>query len=515
MSTLSAPTSVAPQTLRVDLRLHAGVALLALLFLAAGVAGYSAMDDLHYLRAADQWRNSPPFIGGNHWEVRLPHVLAIALSFEAFGRTELAMQVPMLLSYAGALVLTVRLLQGVADAPTAALAAAFVAATPVFALYAKIPYPDEVELFLVLLSFHLFRRGLSERRALLLLASGIAAGVAWVIRASSVPLALLYAILFLAGYGMPRRHYLWMLAGFLPVLLGEWLFYYLTVGNPFHRIMVDARALELPSAHMTGSVAGGLHQPFNWELMAKWKPNSVVDVHWLVNPYIDFLTNPGYGAIYLTGLAGAITLYPSLKRDPRTKELFRLLAILCACWVFVVIYVLNLRAQPRYFSPLTWTCCVLTAIWLRRIVWRRSRHLAVAIVAGMLVADLVLVRLRTDPLEAQRVLASYAAAQASEPVWTNLDHAGLFLDEVGATPRVHLARPSAVPEGGLYFVTRDDARRLGIDAWPVAWRHGGTPGTAAPYAAPQGAAARLVGKLVRGGPREVVVLRRPVASAAH
>ena len=320
--------------LRDRLAPYAVAYLVTAVFLVLTASGYSAMDDRHYVEAADRWLDHPPFIGGNHWHMRLPSVLAIALSFRLFGPTELALMLPTLLAYAGLVGLTVHLVASVADRFAAALAGAFVAATPVFALYAKIPYPDEIETFLVALSTYCFWSGARRREPGLLLASGLAIGVSWLMRASCAPLIFLYLVLFLRGYAMPRRFYGFIAAGFLPLILAELAFYYVETSNAFYRFAVDARGMEIPSAHMVGGSAGGLHPPFNWRLMARWVPNSIVDVHWTLNPYIDFVTNGSYGVIYACALAGGWRLHRRGDRSSTAAQLRRLLAAMSLVLIF-------------------------------------------------------------------------------------------------------------------------------------------------------------------------------------
>ena len=64
-------------------------------------------DDHFYIEAADGWLAHMPFVGTTHWHLRHPFVLAIAASFAAFGRTELALMLPTLLAYVSILLLTI------------------------------------------------------------------------------------------------------------------------------------------------------------------------------------------------------------------------------------------------------------------------------------------------------------------------------------------------------------------------------------------------------------------------
>ena len=475
----------------------------ALLGLAA--AGYSDGDDHFYIEAADGWLAHVPFVGTTHWHLRHPFVLAIAASFAIFGRTELALMLPTLMAYAGILALTIRMVRLIADDTAAAWAALLVASVPVFVLYARIPYPDEIELVLVLLSLFLLWRGIERQCLGLMVLSGAVVGVCWLVRASCLPLIVLYGTLFLIGWRAPRSFYLWLIAGFVPLLLGEWAFFWATTGNAFYRFAIDASSLEIPSAHMIGGVAHGLRPPFNLALMAKWKPNGI-HVHWLVDPYLDLLTNGSYGPIFWTGIPAAIAMCARPQPSP-TRAFSRVVCAFAVLWIVLEIWVLNLRPQPRYFGPVTWTASVMTALWLRELIATR-RGWVVGIAAAIVVADLLVIVARPDPVRAERVLAAYAE-RSPEPVWTNLSHGAFLLDERAVADRVHVAPPTQVPPGRPYVVTRPDAVSLGIAGWQeVFCNRAPPPLLLRPLAVLNEISPRLA-TLIRRGAADVLVLRAP------
>jgi len=474
-----------------------------LLFFVA--AGYNGTDDHFYIEAADGWLAKIPFVGTNHWHLRHPYVLAIAASFAAFGRTEFALMLPTLVAYAAILVLTVYMIRSIADDVAAALAAILVASVPVFVIYARSPFPDEIEVALVLLSLFLFLQGVGRRNIYLFLLSGAVVGIAWLVRASCLPLIGLYGILFLIRWRAPRYFYISMAAGFLPFLLGEWVFFWLNTGNPFYRFLVDAHSLEIPSANMIGKVAHGLRPPFNIALMAKWQPNTV-HVHWLIDPYIEFFVNGNYGLMFWTGIPGAIVL--CTKRFPSpVRDFSRLICALAILWVLCEIWVLNLCPIPRYFGPVTWTASVMTALWLRDMMYHRKRW-AVAIILVTLTANILAVSMRPDQARAERVLADYAA-HSPEPVWTNLSQGAFLQDELNVTDRVHVAPPALVPSGSLYVVTKPDSVSLGIAGWEEVFRIRATPTPLLrPLMALDGVSPGLASLIRRGSP-DVLVLRAP------
>lgn len=435
-------------------------------------AGYTGEDDAHYLFAADGWLNEAPFLGTTHWHLRHPHVFAIAGSFALFGRSEAAMMLPTVLAYLGVIVLTARLVGKVAGHRAAVLASLAFAATPVFVFYAKIPYPDVSELFWGVASFACFWTALDTGRLRWFVAAGLAMAMAWLIRSSTIPFIALYGLLFLAGFRAPRVRYLAMAVGFLPPVLIEWGYYAWRAGNPFYRFGIDMHSLEIPTAHMVGKVAHGLRPPFNAELMARWVPNSIVDVHWLVNPYIDFLTSPSFGPLYGLAAVAGLWLWRGAGPDGRVRAFAGVVALLAGLWIFSTIYVLNLRPQPRYFLPATWACCVLLGMAMAQVAdhlpgrwWRR---LAWAAFAGLLLVDVALVSARKDPMAAERDLVAYVA-DSPRPVTTDLVKARFLLEDRGMAWRVRfVSAPYPAGADGIVLVGTDTVPRWQAAGWRVA-----------------------------------------------
>lgn len=429
--------------------------LLAVALLMLVQAGYTGEDDAHYLFAADGWLSGQWFLGVNHWHLRHPHVLAIAGSFALFGRHEWAMMLPTVVAFLGVILLTCWLIRRVADELTAIFAGLLVAATPVFVFYAKVPYPDINELFCCVLSFVLMWKGLETARYRWFILSGLVMGVAWLIRPSCAPLILLYGLLFLIGYRVPRPRYLSMGIGFAPLILAEWAYYFLRAGDPFYRFAVDMRSLEISTAHMVGGVAHGLRPPFNIALMAKWVPNSLVDVHWLVNPYIDFLTSPSYGFLYLAAIVAAVVLLRDGRSSrPDTRAFVRMMIALALLWIFVTIYVLNLRPQPRYFLPATWSACLLVAMGLRHMLQRKGWGWAALLLALLVIIDIALASARKYPMEAERELAVFVASHDG-PLATDLLKARFFLEERGLVDRVTFIDEGRMPPAGVFLTASD------------------------------------------------------------
>lgn len=488
------------------------IAFYGLLCLFLAVAGFTDADDHFYLEAADGWIAHAPFVGTTHWHLRHPLVLAIATFFRLFGRSESAMMLPTMLCYFGILFLTFLMVRRVTDGATAALAALLVASTPLFPVYAKVPYPDEMEVFLTLQSLWFFLRGIERGSAAPLVLSGIVIGVAWLLRESCVPLIILYGILFLFGYKIDRYRYFFIGLGFVPIVIAEWLFFFVFADDAFYRFAIDSRALDISSAHVIGHTMHGLRPPFNKEIMKSWLPNSIIDVHWLVNPYIDFFTNGSYGFICFTGTWAAFVICIRQYRGLPSGQFVRLICLWSILCLIVTIYVLNMRPQPRYFGTVTWTCAVMSAMWLRQIMWSRSVFLASALISIIVISDVFLMDLRPDPLYVERVLVAYAE-KSEEPIWTENDvayHSAFLLECAGINSRVHASGPNETPPRGLFFTTRREADVLIANGWREAWhRQPEMAVLARPFETVDIWLPEKLRSVLRRGYPEVVVVRAP------
>ena len=442
------------------------------LCLLLAVGGFSDYDDRRYVEAADAWLAHAPFIGTTHWHLRHPLVLSIAASFWLFGRNEFALMLPTILCYFGTLFLTFRMVLSVSDRASATLSAILVAATPLFPFYARVSFPDGMEVFLTVLSLWLFLQGTERDRTALLIGSGVVLGLAWILRATAAPLALLYGVLFLAGYRIKRYRYFLIGLGFVPVIAGEMLFYFAYAGDAFYRFAVDPRSLDVYSpAVIFGGSMHGLRPPFNFELMKSWTPVGPIHVHWLVDPYIGFFTNGNFGLIYYTGIWAAIVLCFRRDRSSADREFARLICLWSVLSLIFIIYVLNLRPEPRYFSTITWTMAVLTGLWLQENISRHRWWFAGALVTVILLSNAFLMNLRPDPLYTLRTLASYSET-ASEPIWIGGDlgaHSASVRKLVGVADRIRVGTADMVPSGELFFTTRGEAQALIGSGWNEVW----------------------------------------------
>lgn len=441
----------------------------AALVLALTTGGYADADDRYYLKAADAWLDHAPALGTTHWDMRLPLILAMSGAIALAGRTELAAIIGpaalctvMLVSSSYALVRTA------AGRTAAMLAGVLSISAPVVAIYGRDFGPDILEAALCAASVALFVRGWPRRSAASLAGAGLLLGVCWVDRATCAPLLGVYGLAFV--HAVWRRHpgrwtLLALFAGAAIPVLGEAAYYATMTGTPLYRWAVDARSLEIPSNHLIGQVANGLRPPFNPALMARWRPNSVVDVHWALNPFIDLVANPQHGWLILPGTVAGTVLWRRTDPGSPLGWLVRLLCIWATLILFVVLAVLNLRPQPRYFLTLTWIAALLTALWLAPLL---LRHRAAAFaLAAVLALNLAAARLRPDPIAADRLIVRQLRA-TDRPVWTTDAHRDtLLLLDAGLAGQV---QPLPAPAGTDVFLTQPEATQPPYSGWLTRWR---------------------------------------------
>ena len=438
-----------------------GLLAYALGFVALTSGGYADADDRYYLAAADAWRAHGLVVGTAHWALRLPLVLAMAGSMAVGGRTEVAVAMAPAMACVAVLMGATFVLLRPFGRGAAVLAGVLAASTPVVAIYGRDFGPDLLEAALCAASFAVFMRAGPGRRVGPMVAAGLLLGVAWVDRATAAPLLGVYGIAFLlAGPGRWRMAPLFV--AFAVPVVAELVFYAVEAGSPFYRFGVDAGSLEIPSNHMVGQVAGGLRPPFNWRLMARWRPNSLVDVHWALNPFIDLVTNPQHGWLALPALVAGPVLWRGTAGRPE-GWMVRALCMWAGLIMFVVLVLLNLRPQPRYFLTLTWIAAMLVALEVARLPgwWRR---VACAAVGAVLVLDLLAAQYRPDPVAAERAMVRRLRG-GNAAVWTTPEHgATMALLDARVAGQVHLL---PAPPGAPCFLTAAEAEAAPYRAWAM------------------------------------------------
>lgn len=432
--------------------------------------GYLAeWDDEFYIRGILGWVTDPPHVGSTHWELRHPYTLLTAASVAVFGVSEPAVVLPSLAAFWGLVALVYWAALKRFGLFTAGSLAALLLTLPLLNIYGTVLRADMLEALFVVASLTAFLgvilHGYGERW---LVAAGAFAGLAFITRETSGALIVFYALLFLAGYGGSRRRYFWMLAGFLPVWLIEYLFLLYHTGDPLYRYVIDlAQHHPLRPENVLSPPPAGTHDLQEaYRLLGggeqKYAPTlpaaSILDLGGL-NPVAQFFMNHEYSISFFIAVPAWLYLAFAKGGDKNVRTLARLLGLFALLWFLIVAYGLVGRPKPNYFLPVLISAAAILALTLFRLRARGWRTLTFAGLASILVVNFLSMEIHQyRPTYSGRILAQ-VATEIQGPVYTDVVTAKLgnfFLASAGVTDRV---RTNAPPPGALFLYDEDNVTK--------------------------------------------------------
>lgn len=429
--------------------------LVVLATVAFGWVGYYGSDDMSYAAGGLGWLNQFPYVGVNHWTLRHTIVVPMAALFGVFGISELTLVLPATFYYLALLALVFFVLRRHFDTPTACIAVLILGTLPLTAVAATTVVPDFTEVFFCLLSLALFFEATrTDQRTRLLLLAGLAAGLSWLTRETVVFFLLTYGLLFLAGYGMPRRLYFVMAAGFLAVVGVEFAYFWAMTGDPLYRIHTDL------ATHLGGEIIGGaktttgLEQALSkveGELYGPLSRTGSFSVSRFLDPILVVAANQEFMFLFYLALPAAAWIAvkrPFVGTGGRLLGLFGLAGLV---WFGCLYLQIGMTLLPRYYLLPTVALIMTFAAWLRAILWRRSPVLAAVVLAGMVATHLVGIYVdNRNPIFAERSLVEFLK-QTDQPVRTDPETArrgGFLYDVAGVEKRIVVGPPEP---GQLYF----------------------------------------------------------------
>lgn len=474
--------------------LHAPLVLATFLVVLAtaafGWVGFYGSDDLSYAEGGLGWLQHFPYVGDSHWTLRHTLVVPMAALFGLFGISELTLVLPAGVYYLALLVLVFVMLQRHFDTATGCVAVLILGTLPLTAVAASTVVPDFAEVFFCLLSLALFFEATRrERRTTLLLLAGVAAGCSWLTRETVVFFLLTYGLLFLAGYGMPRRQYFLMAAGFLAVVGAEFAYFAVMTGNPLYRIHTDL------TTHLGGDVLGsaktasGLEKALTkveGELYGPLSRTGSFSVSRFLDPILVILANQEFMLLYYLAVPAAA--WVALKR-PFAGSGGRLLGLFGTAglvWFTCLYLQIGMTLLPRYYLLPTVALVMVFAAWLRLVLWRAWPRLAPLLLAAMFASHLVGIYVdNRNPIFGERALVEYLR-QTGETVRTDPETArrgGFLYDVAGVRDRIvagppepgqlYFYNPTYVSFGAMAFDRQKQLDRLAPyrprEDWPVAW----------------------------------------------
>ena len=423
-----------------DLWNLAALGLLTAAALAFAWTGFLGSDDAAYADAARGWLAQVPFIGTSHWALRHPLVLPTALSFRLFGVSEASLAAPTVLAFLALIAATYLWLARRLGRDVGFAAAGLLAVTPLFPATASTASVDIVELLFAVLSLMAFDAATrAPKPAARLLLAGALAALAWQSRETTLALLLAYGVLFLFGFGLARRWYWVMAAGFVAVIGTEYLGLWALTGDPLYRLHVDLRhdVVARPAESSEGFDRAG---------------NVVAGA--LLNPFLMLLANQEFALLFYVAAPAAVWAC-FLAREPGVRRLARLVAVAGLMW-FLLVATLgsSLYLVPRYVAMTAFAAVVLVAVWLLRGV-RPALGLAVGAVLVGTNALAIYVD-NKDLFFPERALVQ-VAAEAGGTVHTDpktLHRADFLLEAAGLRDRV-LDMPPA--PGALFLHAPNNA----------------------------------------------------------
>jgi Dolichyl-phosphate-mannose-protein mannosyltransferase len=418
--------------------------------------GYVGTDDQDYANGALGWLNRFPYIGDNHWALRHPVVIPLAVSLAIFGHREISLGLPSVFFFLVFLVVNYCYLQRFFDSRFAFLTLAFMATAPLFAVYATFAQAEIVETLFVSTSFWLFYSATRNKEpAWPMFAAGVAVGVSFLVRETGGALLLFYTVLFLVGFGMRRRYYLIMAVGFLLIAGLEMGYFGALTGDPFYRYHIDVNH-NSPATHATIfrgtgdvlTVAGNLRVGGT-----------------ILRPILLLLINQEFGLLFWVFIPAAIWVCRAKIIPVEERRLLQILTGLGMVWMLFIAYSRLLDPIPRFYAVTLWTAIVVIIYWMRCCLYRNWPKVSIFLAISLVATNLLCIYVEDkNPAFAEHALVAYMVQHDAVVVHTDpltLHNAHLLLEFKGVSNRV-ISDP--VSPGGLYYFNKkniDYCRRYG------------------------------------------------------
>ncbi|MFH1924784.1 MAG: glycosyltransferase family 39 protein, partial [Planctomycetota bacterium] len=343
-----------------------GIIALGMALRIACFAGYQGYDDRHYIVHAKLFseRGQPDVEHVTAWLGRTGVWLPMALAIRVFGPNAFALTLYSLLCGLASLVLVYKLGRLVFDEKTALLGTFFLAFFPLEVIYSTHPYADGPFGLFMVLTLYFFLLGERRGAKWCYLASGVAAGIAWLSKEPAVFLIFPFAILLLRTRTLKREYLLVLLGGAL-VVLGESAFWSTLVGDPMYRWTT------IVSEYADTANAPAKQQAPTWQILLHLHQGGERGTISLLEPLVMFATNQEFGLFYyfLWPLLG----YLIYQRRRRASELMIwTIGLALVVSYFPVGFPFPMVRIARYFTCLSIPAMLLLAYGLMqwRPVWR-------------------------------------------------------------------------------------------------------------------------------------------------
>jgi len=395
-------------------------------FLAFGWIGFLASDDMMYTSAAESWLTSFPYLGDNHWALRQPLVISTAFSYLIFGVNEYSLALTTSSYFLAIVLLTYYYFKRIKNSNLALLASVSLITIPLFTIQSTYSGCDLVELFFILCSILLFHHASQENKVSLLFISGLMAGFAWLTRETSASLPILYAGLFLYGYGN-RKNYIWLAVGFISVAVTEITIYYLVENDFLYRVWID-----LDQGKSTGKTL-------------KVPGTGNIEINKIFNPILALLINQEFMLLFTFFFPASIWLFTTKDSNQGYHSLLILFFWLSVTWFVIIGYGLGVRSLPRYYSVTSYAALVIVIAWMYSL-FHKNKIVSVILFTLFFSANFIGLYVENkQPIFGERVLKQWLVNNLDKEIYTDpitRSSAGFLLRTAGLEHRVHSGRPN-------------------------------------------------------------------------
>jgi hypothetical protein len=322
-------------------------------------------DDWHYLQGARCLREHGLCLPRDHWEARWPVVAPIALFTHLFGESRLSVSIAPAIASLCALILLALAGNSFFRRPVGWISALLLLFTPAFAVQLSQPAVEATELCFIFAGFLAVMKWRDCPALAWAFLAGLSFSVAIQVRETAI-VATPFAFFFLC-LGKPKPRTLDLLvasAGFALPFLVEFVWFAVSVGDPFYRLRLSIQHTQIWSSELLGPIDKS-HSPFfNKAYIANWRMEPGIHVHWA----IDGLLN-----LFLNGLAGLSLPFVTLallfgrqKVGPKVSIQALTLLLVAIGYMACLIYVLAIDPKARMMLvPLSMTNAALALIVLK------------------------------------------------------------------------------------------------------------------------------------------------------
>ena len=363
--------------------------------------GYQGHDDAYYAAAALDWAEHFPSLGTEHWALRYPLVLPVAVLIRLFGFSVPALAAVDVAAYVAFLLVGYAAARHWFGWPAAAALTAIGVLVPQFPVQATYANPDLLEMALVMASFWLVM--LARQRGGpwgLMLGAGVLAGAGFLTRETTLLLVPLYGVMFAARPAMARWRYLLIGVGFMAVVGAQMGYFAVEAGDPLYRMRLSATHDAVDRGVQAALVTGALDK------------EGVLATGLVAAPFAALFVSQKYGLLFYLALPAYFVSRRARWLTEAGRSVLDWAALgAVVSFLFVALNAGVLYIVPRYFMVTAAMAAIPVAVLGAQLAQVRPR-LAGVLGAGFAASCMGLLYLEnTQPMFAEQRAAAFIAGQ--------------------------------------------------------------------------------------------------------